>query len=551
MGRTISTAWFALAATLSTALAARAATLTVGPGKMYATPCAAIAAASDGDTIEIDAAGTYGGDVCAVPKNGLTLRGVNGRPKIDAGGKNYGGKGIWVISGNDTTVDNVELSGATVPDKNGAGIRQEGSNLTVRGSYFHDNENGILSGGGPSTAILIEYSEFANNGFGDGFSHNMYIGHEGRFTLRYSYSHSSKVGHLVKSRAAENYILYNRLSGEDGTGSYELDLPNAGTSYVIGNLVQQGAAAQNSALVTYGLEGTTAQNPGHTLFVVNNTFVNDRTAGSTFVSIGSAITTPAVISNNIFFGGGTITTQANAMQQTNFAQGDPKMVDRAAYDYRLAPGSPCINAGTDPGTGAGFALLPSRHYVHPAKAVDRTIDGIVDIGAYEFGLPMEGGTDSGADVSDAGSQPPRDASDAGSPPAQDAADAGSSRPDASDSAPPRDASDAVAPRDVSDASVSSDTSSDAADMGAVAPRDASDAGSSLPPDAPDGSVSPPPGPVGDDGGGCGCRMARERDGGSLPCAAFAIALAAAHRRRLRGRSFGPRPPAASGSTATS
>ena len=117
---------------------------------------------------------------------------------------------------------------------------------------------------------------------------------------------------------------------------------------------------------------------------MNNTFVNDRTAGATFITVGSAIATPAFIANNIFFGPGTLTTQASAMQVANFAQGDPRLVDRAAYDYRLAPGSPCINAGTDPGTGAGFVLLPSRQYVHPAGAVDRTIEGDVDIGAYEF-----------------------------------------------------------------------------------------------------------------------------------------------------------------------
>ena len=65
-----------LVAGLLATLPVHAATLTVGPGKMYAKPCAAVAAASDGDTIEIDAAGTYDGDVCAVPKNRLTLRGV-------------------------------------------------------------------------------------------------------------------------------------------------------------------------------------------------------------------------------------------------------------------------------------------------------------------------------------------------------------------------------------------------------------------------------------------------------------------------------------------
>jgi hypothetical protein len=401
MGRKASAARIALFSAamlvaLSTSLVARAATLTVGPGKMYATPCAAIAAASDGDTIEIDASGSYDGDVCAIAKNRLILRGVNGRPKIDAAGKNYGGKGIWVIGGSDTTVENIEFSGAAVPDKNGAGIRQEGSNLTVRSCYFHDNEDGILTGGGTNTEVIVEYSEFAANGNGDGFSHNMYIGHEGRFTLRYSYSHAAKVGHLVKSRAAENYILYNRLSGEDGSASYELDLPNAGTSYVIGNLIQQGNTTQNATFVTYGVEGTTAENPGHTLFVVNNTFVNDRTAGGTFIAVGGAITTPVVITNNIFFGAGTITAQTDAIQTTNFSQGDPKLVDRAGFDYRLSPGSPCIDAGSDPGMGAGFALLPVRHYVHPANAADRSAAFAIDIGAYEFGTTA---IDAGSDAS--------------------------------------------------------------------------------------------------------------------------------------------------------
>src|SRR5258705_5380279 len=149
------------------AASAGAETLTVGPGKMFPAPCAAIAAAHDGDLIEIDAAGTYDGDVCGVTKNGLTLRGVGGRAKIDAATKNYGGKGTWGISGNDTTVPKIEFSGATVPDKNGAGIRPEGNNLTVRGCYFHDNEDGILSGGSAGSQILVESSEFANNGFGD------------------------------------------------------------------------------------------------------------------------------------------------------------------------------------------------------------------------------------------------------------------------------------------------------------------------------------------------------------------------------------------------
>jgi hypothetical protein len=76
---------------------ASAATLSVGAGKTYAAPCAAFAAAKDGDTIEITGNATYSGDVCGISRNNLTIRGVNGRPKIDAAGKNAMGKGIWVV----------------------------------------------------------------------------------------------------------------------------------------------------------------------------------------------------------------------------------------------------------------------------------------------------------------------------------------------------------------------------------------------------------------------------------------------------------------------
>ena len=75
---------------------------------------------------------SYRGDVCAWSTSGLTITGVHGRAHIDAAGANSEGKAIWVIAGNDTTIENVELSGARVPDDNGAGIRQEGAGLTLR-----------------------------------------------------------------------------------------------------------------------------------------------------------------------------------------------------------------------------------------------------------------------------------------------------------------------------------------------------------------------------------------------------------------------------------
>lgn len=395
-------------------------TLAVGPGKAFAKPCAAVAAAKDADVIEIDASGDYGGDVCQIAKNGLTLRGVGGRAKIPASGMSQGSKAIWVISGNDTTVENIEMSGATVSAKNGAGIRQEGDNLTVRNCYFHDNEDGILTGASATSEILIENSEFSHNGFGDGQSHNLYIGNVARFTLRGSYSHDAKVGHLVKSRAAVNYILYNRLTGEQGTSSYELELPNAGTSYVIGNLIQQGESTENPTLVGYGLEGTVAGNPGHDLYLVNNTFVNERANGGTFLNVGAAIDTPAVLENNVFFGKGTVTNQASAVSTTNLTDTDPAFVDATAFDYHLQLGSPAIDQGSAPGNAGDVDLTPRFQYKHPASLIMRVGVGAVDIGAYEYDAGNQPGTggDGGAS-SDGGST-----ANAGSVASQGGANAG-------------------------------------------------------------------------------------------------------------------------------
>ena len=364
--------------------AANANTLQVGPGKQYAAPCAAIAAAAAGDTIQIDTSVTYSGDVCQWNTNSLTLIGVGGgRAVINAAGQNSQGKAIWVISGNNTVVENIEFTGATVTDLNGAGIRAEGTNLTIRNCYFHDNQEGILTDGGNST-IIIEFSEFFRNGAGDGFSHNLYIGNITKFIFRYNYSHGAIIGHLLKSRAAENDIYYNRLTDESaGTASYEIDIPNGGLSYIVGNLVEKGPLAQNSALVSYQEEGANSGNPDHELFVVNNTMVNDHGQG-TFIVVDGSVTVPAIIKDNIFQGSGTITTQSSAVKANNFA-GNAILASPTTYDYHLQATSPAINAGADPGTGAGVSLTPAYQYVHPSCAEARTTTGsAIDIGGYEF-----------------------------------------------------------------------------------------------------------------------------------------------------------------------
>lgn len=358
--------------------------LRVGPGQSYPAPSAAAQVAQDGDVIEI-AAGEYRDDIVIWRQDNLTLRGVGGRAHMRAtrqipytpGNDRENGMGIWVLSGRNTRVENVEFSGASVPDENGAGIRANAPDLTVCNGYFHDNENGILDGEGE---ILVEYSEFARNGLGDGYTHNMYISSRTtRFTLRHSYSHHAKIGHNVKTRARENFILYNRIMDEEnGTSSYAVDMPDAGRSYLIGNLIQKGPNADNSIVVAYGAES--GSNPVHELYVINNTFVNDRSSG-TFLSVLGGTT--ARVQNNIFAGNGQVLSGPGTLTG-NLVSNTPGFVSQSAFDYRLTAASAARDAGSSPGSANGVSLKPGFQYRHAAQREVRPLNGALDVGAYEY-----------------------------------------------------------------------------------------------------------------------------------------------------------------------
>lgn len=372
----------ALGIGLSATPAAAARVLRVGPGERFARPCQAIAHARAGDTILIDARGNrgYRGDVCAWSTDRLTIAGVHGRAHIDAAGASSQGKAIWVIAGRHTTIDNVELSGARVPDANGAGIRQEGAGLTVTHCVFDHNQEGILAADNPASNIIIDTSVFRANGAGDGYSHNLYINHVRSFTLRDSYSTGARVGHLVKSRAARNYILYDRLTGEQGTDSYELDLPNGGLSYVIGTVLEQGSRTQNPNMLAYGEEGNL--NPDSHLYAVNDTFVNALHRGSAML-IGAGVRVPVLAENDISTGSPVFVAQRGARVRHDCVTADPRFAAAARYDYRLRATSPCRRAGRRPGSAQCFSLAPRFQYAGLTGHVPRT-DGGITAGAFGF-----------------------------------------------------------------------------------------------------------------------------------------------------------------------
>ncbi|MEI6176001.1 MAG: right-handed parallel beta-helix repeat-containing protein [Verrucomicrobiota bacterium] len=357
--------------------AAESRVVQVGPTHSLKTPSMAAAQAKDGDTIEIDA-GDYPSDVAVWSANHLTLRGVRGMAHLAANGNSAQKKAIWVIRGNDTVVESVEFSGCKVPDRNGAGIRQEGRGLVVRHCCFHGNENGILTGANPESDILIENSEFHHSGFGDGYSHNLYIGQVRSFTMRFCSSHHAKTGHLVKSRAQSNFILYNRLMDEqDGSSSYVIDLPNGGRSFIIGNILQHGPRAENGTMVSYAAEGP--KNTVQELYVVNNTGINERRPAGGFLKVSGNPATVRVV-NNLVTGAATLLSGSGETTQ-NLLTESPGFLDAAHYDYTLSASSPALHGGMDPGKAGDFGLTQEFYYHHPLAGVPFVKDGKPHLGA--------------------------------------------------------------------------------------------------------------------------------------------------------------------------
>ena len=272
------------------------ATLNVGFGQAYTTLAAAVAASHDGDVIAVQA-GTYVNDFATVHTK-VTIVGVGGMANFVATVSPPNGKAILVTQ-TDVTIQNLSFSGAAVPDMNGAGIRYEGGNLAIINSYFHDNQDGILANADPNGTIRITGSEFAHNGAGDGYSHNIYVNAVKALNIDDSYFHDAIVGHEIKSRALSTTITNSRIFDGTGTASYSIDLPNGGVAVIKNNFIQQGVNSDNPIIIDYGEEGGVYS--GSSLLIDGNTVVNDQTAHVPRM-LNNATAVTATISGNDVYG---------------------------------------------------------------------------------------------------------------------------------------------------------------------------------------------------------------------------------------------------------
>ncbi|MBV8168395.1 MAG: hypothetical protein JO021_16495 [Alphaproteobacteria bacterium] len=235
------------------ALGASGRPLWVGPNETYKTLGQAVAAARSGDQIFVRA-GTYRNDYAEI-RVPLTITGVGGFAHLTSSGMIPNNKAIVIVAA-DASFTNVEFSGAKVDDNNGAGIRWEAGNLTLRNCWFHDNENGILSATIPTGAVVIDSSKFVHNGNFSDQRHNAYIGHVASATVTNSVFFDAVDGAGLKSRARRNEITHNRFidAAHWDTTGYHIDLPDGGDAVVRDNFFHREATASNRAIIHFGGE---------------------------------------------------------------------------------------------------------------------------------------------------------------------------------------------------------------------------------------------------------------------------------------------------------
>jgi hypothetical protein len=341
--------------------------LQVGPRRAVKSLAAAARQATDGMLIEVDA-GDYVADVASWPQHGLTLRAVGGRVRLIAAGAHAQGKGLFVTTGRRQRIEGFDFVGCTVPDRNGAGIRLEAGSLTLVDCGFRDNENGVLTSNDEGLELDIVDCDFGPILPREGKTHNLYVGAIARLAVSGSYFHQGLYGHLLKSRAALNHILYNRLSDEiGGRASYELEFPNGGVAVVLGNLIMQSSTTENAHVVSFGVEGAKWQKQA--LYLVHNTLVDHKPGGGIWLRV-TPPQAEVVLANNLLVGTPRLAAEGHWLRRANFTAGWDEFVRAARDDYRLKPASSLRGkAVADLGEGGGLKLAPAREYRHPRGSV--------------------------------------------------------------------------------------------------------------------------------------------------------------------------------------
>jgi hypothetical protein len=305
---------------------------------------------------------------------------------------------------------------------------EKGENITVRNCKMHDSANGFFVASSDeivSRNILVEGNYIFGNGIvGSAFQHNNYTAAIGIIFQynRFGAMRAGANGNALKDRSAGTVVRYNwiehgnrQLDLVEGEDSVQIrNAPEYRKTFVYGNVLIEPDGAGNSQITHYGGDGGDAATYRKgTLYFYNNTVVSTR-AGNTTLFRLSTNEEACDARNNIFYvtanganlalidetgilsishnwfkpswrsshgtPTGTIINDGTSIHWTT-----PAFVSEAAQDFRLLSTSTAINAGTSLNADVLPVNNVVRQYVKHQTGEPRPVNGVLDIGAYEFG----------------------------------------------------------------------------------------------------------------------------------------------------------------------
>jgi hypothetical protein len=216
-------------------------------GRGYASLQDAVNAIGGGTGTIVIAPGTY--RQCAVQEDGrVTFKAATpGTAIFDAA--TCEGKAALVLRGNASTIDGIVFRNMAVRDGNGAGIRIENGDLTVRNAMFLDSQEGILGREQGGARIMIDHSTFSGLGTCDAAAdcaHSIYLATDGSVSVTNSRFERGQGGHYVKLRTPKLTIVDNSFDDSHGhKTNYMIDLPNGATGLIARNTFVQGRDKEN------------------------------------------------------------------------------------------------------------------------------------------------------------------------------------------------------------------------------------------------------------------------------------------------------------------
>jgi hypothetical protein len=211
------------------------------------------------------------------------------------------GKAALVIAGDNVLVESIECRNIYVKDLNGACIRFEGKNLTVRDLYAHDSQSGIMTSYNYDGFLHVEFSKFENLGgkaSGRGYAHAIYA-NVGEFVFSYSQVLATgKEGSGLKSRSRKTLVKNSILASLDAKDSRLIDVANYGELIIKDSVLQQGDNSSNSQLIAYGLENKKKEFLVNKIKITNNLFLLDREKANVIITYKQA-NTVEIVDNTI------------------------------------------------------------------------------------------------------------------------------------------------------------------------------------------------------------------------------------------------------------